>query len=173
MPYQPSECSLKRLLESLALAMLIAGLLATGASADDARPGPPYYDLAFTIERHGEPVGRPRILAKSGEPAEIRVASDEAGAGYRLTLVARPASAAHDDSTVDVASELFIREKENGWQSVAQPRIVAEPGKTASLRISGQEDGDKPALSVELTAEPVSREALEQRRREMQAAFDG
>lgn len=173
MPCQPSECSLNHRLKALALAMLLGGLLATAATADDARPDPPYYDLAFTIERHGEPVGRPRILAKSGEPAEIRVASDDGGAGYRLTVVARPASAADGDSAVDVASELFIREKENGWQSVAQPRIVTEPGKTASLRIAGQEDGDKPALSVELTAEPVSQEAFEQRRREMQAAFGG
>lgn len=173
MPYQPSKRSLKHLLQALALAMLVGGLLATGASADDARPGPPYYDLAFTIERRGEPVGRPRILAKSGEPAEIRVTSYDGGDGYRLTVVARPASTADGGPAVDVASELFIGDQESGWQSVARPRIVAEPGKAASLRIGGQEDGGKPALSVELTAEPVSRESLEQRRREMQAAFGG
>lgn len=173
MPYQPSESSLNRRHGMPALAVLLGSLLSAAAWAGNAGPGPAYYDLAFTIERHGESFGQPRILVQSGEPAEIRVASDETGAGYRLTVVARPASKADGGPAVDVASEFFVREQEGGWESVAQPRIVAEPGKTASLTISGQEDGGKPALFVELTAEPVSQEAFEQRRREMRAAFDG
>lgn len=170
MQHSLNELSLYVYGKAAVLAIALAGLLATTAWAGAGEPAPAFYDLAFVIERDGESLGTPRMLVPAGEPAEIRVASDDEGAGYRLTVVARPASTADGRPAVDVASELFTREAGSGWQHVADPRIVAEPGQAASLRIG--EDAGRPGLFVELTAEPVSRESFEQKRREMQAAFE-
>lgn len=164
-----TESSTLKGLAGLILALALCSLAAPAVSAGGKNGEPAYYDLALVIERDGESVGKPRMLVPAGEPAEIRVTADESGAGYRLTVVARPASTADGQPAVDVASELFIREEGSEWQRVADPRIVAEPGKPAALQIG--DDTGKPGLFVELTAEPVSREALEQRRRDMQAAY--
>lgn len=164
-----TESSTLKGLAGLILVLALCGLAAPVASAGGENSEPAYYDLALEIERDGETLGKPRMLVPAGEPAEIRVTGDESGAGYRLTVVARPASTADGRPAVDVASEFFIREEGSEWQHVADPRIVAELGKAAALRVG--DDTGKSVLSVELTAEPVSREGLEQRRRDMQAAF--
>lgn len=66
-------------------------------------------------------------------------------------------------------SELFVREKKGEWEPVAQPRVVVEAGRQASLNLGG--DSGAPALFMEVTAEPVSRQAFERIRRDMQAAY--
>ncbi len=125
----------------------------------------------MVIERDGEPLSEPRMLVPAGKPAEIRVASDDAGAGYRLTVVARPGKAKEGRPTVDVASELFVREHEGEWEPLAQPRVVVEPGRPASMSVGGPGEGKPPALFMEITAEPVTRQTYERIRRDMQAAY--
>lgn len=169
MQHRLNELSRSGYCFAVVLSIALASLLVTTAWAGTGQATPAYYDLAFVIERDGELVGEPRLLVPTGEPAEIRVSPDGKGAGYRLTVVARPASTADGRPAVDVASEFFMREEGSEWQHVADPRIVTEPGKAAALRIG--DDAGQSGLFVELTADPVSREAFEQRRREMQAAF--
>lgn len=155
---------------AVALSIALTSLLAS-AWADTGQAAPPYYDLSFVIERDGDSLGTPRMLVPTGEPAEIRVASDETGTGYRLTVVARPGESMDGRPTVDVAGEFFVRGQEGEWEPVAQPRIVVEPGRPASMSIGGPGEGTPPALFIEVTAEPVSHQAYEQIRREMQAAY--
>lgn len=156
-------------LAGLSLALALFSLSASVASSGGGDGEPGYYDLSMVIEQDGEAIGRPRMLVPAGEPAEIRVASNDTGAGYRLTVVARPGQSNEGRPTVDVASELFIREQEGKWEPVAQPRVVVEPGRQASLSLGG--NGGAPDLDMKLTAEPVSRQDYERIRQSMQAAY--
>lgn len=171
MHHRPNDLSRSGVCVAFVLSILLTSLIATAAGAGAGKAAPAYYDLGFVIERDGESLGTPRMLVPTGEPAEIRVASDETGAGYRLTVVARPGKSMDGRPTVDVAGELFVREQDGEWEPVAQPRIVVEPGRPAAMSIGGPGEGKPPALFMEVTAEPVSRQAYERIRRDMQAAY--
>lgn len=150
----------------LCTASLLAALAVFGAAtAGNADGAPGYYDLAFTIEHEGEALGSPRLLVEPGETAEIQVQSDDGRGDYRLVVVAERAELEDGGAAIEVRTALQ-RRGGTGWRTVAEPRLLVYPGRTASLDLSGDGDGAAGGLSIELTARPLSVQEFNRLRRE-------
>lgn len=120
----------------LSLCALVLGLaaLAIPAPLPAAAAG---WRVELSLELDGEPVGRPVLALRSGEPASVELAGGSAP--YRIE--ARLDEAAGAPGEVYLGLRLWRGDATGAWHAAGEPRLRVAPGQAFAIGLAGADGG--------------------------------
>ena len=118
-------------------------LFISAASASAAKPR---IDVKAELLVNGKVIASPRIIAKSGEFAEITQGARNSKERIRMKILAAPTSEKMDEIMVDMDLEYIVGER----HLRSKPQVIAKAGSEATMTLEESIKGEK--IQLKLTA---------------------